>query len=157
MRLIEFYIDVAKECFNVGNFNSMAAVVNGLNSPVVQRLRVRAASCIPRAALQRAWSHVETSKLRILQHQLDPSGNFTSYRATLKAAIWRAQSGTAANERIVVPFLTLLVKDLLLVPHQCVRRLPNGHVNYAVSGHARHNTNAARRCSRHSLSSCATL
>uniref|UniRef100_A0A914SIY5 Uncharacterized protein n=1 Tax=Parascaris equorum TaxID=6256 RepID=A0A914SIY5_PAREQ len=37
------------------------------------------------------WLRVDKSKLQILQHQLDPSANFTSYRATLKAAIWRSE------------------------------------------------------------------
>jgi hypothetical protein len=78
VKLIEFYIDLAKECFNIGNFNSMMAIVNGLCTPAVSRLR-------------RTWHRVNTSKLEILQHQLDPSANFVSYRATLKAAIWRAQ------------------------------------------------------------------
>lgn len=39
VRLIEFFIDVAKECWNIGNFNSLMAVVAGLNNNSVKRLK----------------------------------------------------------------------------------------------------------------------
>lgn len=58
------------------------------------------------------WSRVEKSKLEILQHQLDPTGNFLSYRATLKAAIWRAKGAKNASERLIIPFFGLQLKDL---------------------------------------------
>lgn len=35
-RVLEFFIDVARECFNIGNFNSMMAIICeclGLGSP----------------------------------------------------------------------------------------------------------------------------
>lgn len=37
--MIEFFIDVARECFNIGNFNSLMAIIcewagSGLESPV---------------------------------------------------------------------------------------------------------------------------
>ena len=79
------------------------------------------------------WSRVEKSKLEILQHQLDPSGNFLSYRATLKAAIWRSEGAKQDAERVIIPFFGLLMKDLYLLFRRCVIPLPNGHLNYAVS------------------------
>ncbi|KAI4492331.1 hypothetical protein M0802_009841 [Mischocyttarus mexicanus] len=33
------------------------------------------------------WSKVQSAKFSILEHQMDPSSNFSSYRSTLKAAI----------------------------------------------------------------------
>jgi hypothetical protein len=39
VRIIEYFIDVAKECFNVGNFNSLMAVVAGLSLPPIARLK----------------------------------------------------------------------------------------------------------------------
>ncbi|KHJ80370.1 hypothetical protein OESDEN_19956, partial [Oesophagostomum dentatum] len=75
------------------------------------------------------WARVEKSKLEILQHQLDPSGNFLSYRATMKAAQWRAESA-GSNQTIVIPFFVLLLKDLFLLFHGSVRNLPNGHLNF---------------------------
>ncbi|VDM47394.1 unnamed protein product [Toxocara canis] len=87
VRVIEYFIDVAKECINVGNFNSLMAIVAGLSLPPIARLK-------------KTWLRIEKSKLQILQHQLDPSANFTSYRATLKAAIWRSEGAKNDAETV---------------------------------------------------------
>ncbi|KAL3080027.1 hypothetical protein niasHT_034585 [Heterodera trifolii] len=113
---VEFYIEVAKECVNCGNFNSLMAIVAGLSAQPVARLR-------------RTWNRVDKSKLEVLQRQLDPSGNFVNYRATLKAAIWRADSDTDGTNRLVIPFFGLLLKDLLMLFRKCVQPLPSGHFN----------------------------
>ncbi|VDM62784.1 unnamed protein product [Angiostrongylus costaricensis] len=118
VEVIEYLIDVAKECCEIGNFNSLMAIVAGLSLPAIIRLK-------------KTWSRVEKSKLEILQHQLDPSGNFLSYRATMKAAQWRAET-VGSNQKIVIPFFVLLLKDLFLLYHSNVRTLPNGHLNYVA-------------------------
>ncbi|CAJ0602714.1 unnamed protein product [Cylicocyclus nassatus] len=118
VEVIEFLIDVAKECCEIGNFNSLMAIVAGLSLPAITRLK-------------RTWARVEKSKLEILQHQLDPSGNFLSYRATMKAAQWRAETA-GSKQKIVIPFFVLLLKDLFLVYHGSVRNLPNGHLNFVA-------------------------
>lgn len=38
-KTIEFFIDVAKECINVGNFNSLMAIVAGLSLQPIARLK----------------------------------------------------------------------------------------------------------------------
>ncbi|KAI3411963.1 hypothetical protein GPALN_002018 [Globodera pallida] len=115
-KCVEFYIEVAKECVNCGNFNSLMAIVAGLSAQPVARLR-------------RTWNRVDKSKLEVLQRQLDPSGNFVNYRATLKAAIWRSDSNSEGGDRLVIPFFGLLLKDLLMLFRKCVQPLPNGHFN----------------------------
>ncbi|XP_026570292.1 ras-GEF domain-containing family member 1A isoform X1 [Pseudonaja textilis] len=53
-RIVEFFIDVARECFNIGNFNSMMAIISGMNlSPV--------------ARLKKTWSKVKTAKFDVLE------------------------------------------------------------------------------------------
>lgn len=53
-RMLEFFIDVARECFNIGNFNSMMAIISGMNlSPV--------------ARLKKTWSKVKTAKFDVLE------------------------------------------------------------------------------------------
>ncbi|KAL7990285.1 hypothetical protein Chor_013715 [Crotalus horridus] len=53
-RIMEFFIDVARECFNIGNFNSMMAIISGMNlSPV--------------ARLKKTWSKVKTAKFDVLE------------------------------------------------------------------------------------------
>ncbi|KHN78452.1 Ras-GEF domain-containing family member 1B-A [Toxocara canis] len=118
VRVIEYFIDVAKECINVGNFNSLMAIVAGLSLPPIARLK-------------KTWLRIEKSKLQILQHQLDPSANFTSYRATLKAAIWRSEGAKNDAETIIIPFFGLLLKDMFILHRRCTRLLPNGHLNFA--------------------------
>jgi len=39
VKIIEFWIETALECFNVGNFNSLMAIIAGLNMSPVGRLK----------------------------------------------------------------------------------------------------------------------
>jgi hypothetical protein len=41
VRVIEFFIDIAKECFQAGNFNSLMAIVAGLSLPAVCAVRLK--------------------------------------------------------------------------------------------------------------------
>jgi hypothetical protein len=65
------------------------------------------------------WSKVQSAKFSILEHQMDPSSNFSSYRSTLKAAMWRSAGATDERQRIVIPFFSLLVKDLYFLNEGC--------------------------------------
>lgn len=44
--MIEFFIDVAQECFNIGNFNSLMAIISEFSA---QRRRLAAAKLKPSA------------------------------------------------------------------------------------------------------------
>lgn len=50
---------------------------------------------------------------------MDPTSNFISYRSTLKAAMWRSAGATDDLQRIVIPFFSLLVKDLYFLNEGC--------------------------------------
>ena len=39
VKIIEYFIDVAKECINIGNFNSLMAIIAGMNLSQVTRLK----------------------------------------------------------------------------------------------------------------------
>lgn len=117
VRVMDYFVDVAKECINIGNFNSTMAIIVGLNMSSIQRLK-------------KTWLKVNKEKFEILEHQTNPSNNFSSYRSSLKAALWRSEGASADHERIVVPFFSLLVKDIYYLNEGCVNRLPNGHVNF---------------------------
>ena len=39
VKVIEYWIEVARECFNIGNFNSLMAIIAGLNMSPVSRLK----------------------------------------------------------------------------------------------------------------------
>ncbi|CAG0914910.1 unnamed protein product, partial [Notodromas monacha] len=164
MKMIEYWIEVARECFNIGNFNSLMAIIAGLNMSPVARLK-------------KTWSKVPTSKLSVLEQQMSPSSNFTSYRSTLAAAQWRSQTQSSnpivdglghirrvgpfpassssstssasshssagsphvtpnlrpdeeGRRRIIIPFFSLLVKDLYFLNEGCASRSPNGLINF---------------------------
>ncbi|CRL03296.1 CLUMA_CG016280, isoform A [Clunio marinus] len=116
-RIIEFWIETARESFNIGNFNSLMAIIAGLNMSPISRLK-------------KTWAKIQSAKFSILEHQMDSSSNFSSYRSTLKAAMWRSAGATDERERIVIPFFSLLVKDLYFLNEGCSNKLPNGHINF---------------------------
>uniref|UniRef100_A0A671WPT7 RasGEF domain family, member 1Bb n=1 Tax=Sparus aurata TaxID=8175 RepID=A0A671WPT7_SPAAU len=116
-RIIEFFIDVAQECFNIGNFNSLMAIITGMNMSPVSRLK-------------KTWSKVNTDKFEILEHQMDPSSNFSNYRTALRGATQRSETAHSSQEKIVIPFFSLLIKDIYFLNEGCASRLPNGHINF---------------------------
>ncbi|XP_071392656.1 ras-GEF domain-containing family member 1B-B-like, partial [Centroberyx affinis] len=116
-RAIEFFIDVAQECFNIGNFNSLMAIITGMNMSPVARLK-------------KTWSKVNTDKFEILEHQMDPSSNFSNYRTALRGATQRSETAHSSQERIVIPFFSLLIKDIYFLNEGCASRLANGHINF---------------------------
>ncbi|KAF5918120.1 hypothetical protein HPG69_018461 [Diceros bicornis minor] len=116
-QVIEFFIDVARECFNIGNFNSLMAIISGMNMSPVSRLK-------------KTWAKVKTAKFFILEHQTDPTGNFCNYRTALRGAAHRSLTAHSSREKIVIPFFSLLIKDIYFLNEGCANRLPNGHVNF---------------------------
>ncbi|KRT78642.1 hypothetical protein AMK59_7424 [Oryctes borbonicus] len=117
VKVVEYWIEVGRECFNIGNFNSLMAIIAGLNMSPISRLK-------------KTWNKIHSGKFAILEHQMDPSSNFSSYRSTLKAAMWRSAGATDQRQRIVIPFFSLLVKDLYFLNQGCSNKLPNGHINF---------------------------
>ncbi|XP_063819194.1 LOW QUALITY PROTEIN: ras-GEF domain-containing family member 1A [Pseudophryne corroboree] len=116
-RVMEFFIDVARECFNIGNFNSTMAIISGMNlSPV--------------ARLKKTWSKVKTAKFDVLEHHMDPSSNFCNYRTALQGATQRSQSANSSREKIVIPVFNLFIKDIFFLHKIHSNRLPNGHINF---------------------------
>ncbi|KAG8593695.1 hypothetical protein GDO81_000920 [Engystomops pustulosus] len=86
-RIIEFFIDVARECFNIGNFNSLMAIISGMNMSPVSRLK-------------KTWAKVKTAKFDILEHQMDPSSNFYNYRTALRGAAQRSLTAHSSREKV---------------------------------------------------------
>lgn len=39
VRVVEYWIEAARECFNIGNFNSLMAIIAGLNMSPISRLK----------------------------------------------------------------------------------------------------------------------
>ncbi|XP_052773958.1 ras-GEF domain-containing family member 1B-like isoform X2 [Mya arenaria] len=117
VRLVEYFIDVAKECINIGNFNSLMAIIAGMNMNPVARLK-------------KTWAKVNRAKFGILELQMDPSNNFGSYRSCLKAAMWRSHGASDSREKIVIPFFSLFVKDIYFINEGCSNTAENGSINF---------------------------
>ncbi|KAF7639889.1 hypothetical protein Mgra_00000810, partial [Meloidogyne graminicola] len=115
-RCVEFLLEIARECLAIGNFNSLAAIIAGLSAQPVARLK-------------KTWAKVDKSRLEVLQRQLDPSGNFAVYRATLKAAIWIEERSPRASNAVVIPFFGILLRDLFMHFRQCRHPGPAGNLN----------------------------
>ncbi|XP_032463382.1 ras-GEF domain-containing family member 1A isoform X6 [Phocoena sinus] len=145
-RMLEFFIDVARECFNIGNFNSMMAIIcecvgsRGSPSSTVwpissrpdPRCRPPAAgmNLSPVARLKKTWSKVKTAKFDVLEHHMDPSSNFCNYRTALQGATQRSQMANSSREKIVIPVFNLFVKDIYFLHKIHTNHLPNGHINF---------------------------
>ena len=50
--------------------------------------------------LKKTWAKVNTEKFAVLEHQMNPAGNFTSYRASLKTALWRSEGAVDDREKV---------------------------------------------------------
>lgn len=37
--MVEYWIETGRECFNIGNFNSLMAIISGLNMSPISRLK----------------------------------------------------------------------------------------------------------------------
>uniref|UniRef100_A0A0L8GTA3 Ras-GEF domain-containing protein n=1 Tax=Octopus bimaculoides TaxID=37653 RepID=A0A0L8GTA3_OCTBM len=155
--MIDYFIDVAKECINIGNFNSLVAIIAGMNMSPVARLkktlytlslfnvrdftlRQKADSLWFIAANKNThthniyvyvcWAKINKDKFSILEHQMDPTNNFSSYRLCLKAAKWRSEGAVDDRERVIVPFFSLFVKDIYFLNEGFSNRMPNGNINF---------------------------
>ncbi|CAH0402016.1 unnamed protein product [Chilo suppressalis] len=91
-RVIEQWVMTARECFNLGNFNSLMAIISALNMSSVTRLK-------------KTWSRTSAvcgQQLRQLELCVEPGGNHARYRAAL----------AAAPTETAVPLLSVTCRDL---------------------------------------------
>ncbi|XP_054613152.1 ras-GEF domain-containing family member 1B-A-like [Dunckerocampus dactyliophorus] len=115
-RVVKFFIGVAQQCLDIGNFNSFMAIIAGMNTSSVSRLK-------------KAWNKDNTRTFKILEHLMDPSYNFKNYGTALCDATERSNTEDNIQEKIVIPFFCLLMKDVFFLDESCANRLPNGHIN----------------------------
>uniref|UniRef100_A0A8C7C939 RasGEF domain family member 1B n=1 Tax=Oncorhynchus kisutch TaxID=8019 RepID=A0A8C7C939_ONCKI len=123
-RVMEFFIDVARECFNIGNFNSLMAIISGMNMSPVSRLK-------------KTWSKVKTDKFDILEvivhlisRSLPPS--FPPFPTPSPPPLPPSilPHSLPPSFPIVIPFFSLLIKDIYFLNEGCSNRMQNGHVNF---------------------------
>jgi len=102
VRLINYFIDAAYQCFRYHNFNSMIAILGGLNMKPVRRLK-------------KTWEKISMEKFVQLEQFIDVSKNFSTYRLILRTSIDEAEKCQWNSESLVVPFLSLVLQDVYFI------------------------------------------
>ncbi|CAF3162553.1 unnamed protein product [Rotaria sp. Silwood2] len=102
VKLLNYFIDAALECFNTGNFNSMMGILGGLNMLPVKRLK-------------KTWSKANRAKLDTLEKYMNPSKNFCIYRSIMKAATQRAEKHNWQPGMVIIPFLSIFLRDVYFI------------------------------------------
>uniref|UniRef100_A0A915JDW7 Uncharacterized protein n=1 Tax=Romanomermis culicivorax TaxID=13658 RepID=A0A915JDW7_ROMCU len=109
-KIIKKLIKVARQCRDFKNFNSMFAIVSGLEKPCVRRLHA-------------TWDKVSSKSLKMLedlQLLLDPSRNMSKYRQHLIQT---------SCEPPVIPLFPVVRKDLYFI-HECNATFCDGLINF---------------------------
>ncbi|XP_066915171.1 ras-GEF domain-containing family member 1B-A-like isoform X3 [Clytia hemisphaerica] len=110
IRLINFFINVGKHCLAIGNYNSLMAIITGLNMNAVGRM-------------SKTWQKVNKGRFKKLESEMQPEANFAQYRKILKERMEH-------REDLVIPVFSIFVKDIYFLNEGIKDKLSNGMVNY---------------------------
>ncbi|KAI8807395.1 ras guanine nucleotide exchange factor domain-containing protein [Cladochytrium replicatum] len=108
-RIIEKLIKLAGKCYKQNNYNTVLALVSGLNSSTVTRLK-------------QSWEAVESKRrkqLEDLESLVTPEHNYRIYRRTLEASMPNC-----------IPILSIYLKDILFM-NDGNPKLVNGMINFS--------------------------
>lgn len=111
VKLVNFFIEVGKCCFKKANFNSLMAIIVGLNMNAVARMR-------------KTWLKANQSLFKKLEHEMSPESNFRRYRDTLNERLKNRHKDN------VIPVFSILVKDIYFLNEGIKDRLPNDLINF---------------------------
>ncbi|EGO23624.1 hypothetical protein SERLADRAFT_469753 [Serpula lacrymans var. lacrymans S7.9] len=107
--VIKQFISVADRCRSIHNYSSMVAIVSGLNSPPIRRLK-------------RSWEQVNArymAQLGSCEMTIDSNKNFNNYRSTL-----------AKVSPPCVPFIGVFLTTLTFIQDGSKDTLPGALVNF---------------------------
>lgn len=110
VKVMEYFITLAMELIKLGNYNAVLEIVAGLGSSAIGRLK-------------KTWSAFSKSKKKQeydeIQELLSTDQNWIAYRTAFN---------NSAPPKI--PYLGLILTDLVFVEDGNPDRLPNGHLNW---------------------------
>jgi len=107
--IVEKFIQIAKILRELNNFNTLMAIVSGLNHSSVQRLK-------------KTWEGINSRSLATLheiEKTMNPAGNYTPYREI-----------EGRKYPYFIPFFGLVMKDLIFANDGNPKRLENGLINF---------------------------
>jgi len=96
VRMVKHFLKIAKQCKEAQNYNSMFAIVSGLNHTAVSRLK-------------QTWERVPEKYSKLLSDLnliMDPSRNFSRYRNMIKSE---------AVKPPLIPIYPMVAKDLTFI------------------------------------------
>ncbi|EIN12823.1 ras GEF [Punctularia strigosozonata HHB-11173 SS5] len=108
--IVKQFINVADRCRSMHNFSSMVAIVSGLNTPHIRRLK-------------RTWEQVNTrsmGQLGVCEALIDSNKNFNNYRKTLEKVTPPC-----------VPFFGTYITTLTFIQDGNPDMLPGGLINFS--------------------------
>lgn len=114
-RIVNYFIDVAKQCLKLGNFNSLMAIIVGLNMNSVARMA-------------KTWSKCNDNSFKRLEKIVSPDRNFYRYRKKLNKKL-------NEGSEYVVPVFSVFVKDMYVLNEGIKDRLPNNLINFQKFWH----------------------
>lgn len=114
VRTVERFIKLAKELRRLNNFNTLMAIVSGLNLSAVARLK-------------QTWEAVQgkyQSSLTHMEELVSPQQNYQKYRNLCD------QMEKEKYPQHFIPFLGLAMKDLFFINDGNPKRFDNGLINF---------------------------
>nr|XP_044622409.1 ral guanine nucleotide dissociation stimulator-like isoform X3 [Equus asinus] len=117
-RVVELWIQVAKECRVLGNYASLRAIVSALQSPSISRL-------------QKTWGRVARKSSRKLKRFI--KDQWVSRRQLVKEAtsmLTSLETGPIGAQKGLIPFLGTFLNYLLLLDTNMEDYLEGNEINY---------------------------
>ncbi|KAL7279895.1 hypothetical protein ACG7TL_006304 [Trametes sanguinea] len=108
-RVVKHFINVADRCRTMQNYSTMTAVISGLNTPPIRRLK-------------RTWEQVNAkvmSQLKICESTIDTNKNFNNYRSLL-----------ARIQPPCVPFIGVYLTTLTFINDGAEDKLGGNMINF---------------------------
>ena len=110
--MIEKFIEVAKHCYELKNYNTMTAILSGLSYSAVKRLK-------------KSWMFVRDKTISLFtkyESIMDPANNSNRYRSVL---------AKVGKKDPCVPFFGVFLKDFVFLNDGPPKILSNGLINFA--------------------------
>ncbi|KAI8986090.1 ras GEF [Trametes punicea] len=108
-RVVKHFINLADRCRTMQNYSTMTAVISGLNTPPIRRLK-------------RTWEQVNAkimSQLKICESTIDTNKNFNNYRSLL-----------ARIQPPCVPFIGVYLTTLTFINDGAEDKLGDNMINF---------------------------
>ncbi|RMZ93018.1 ras-GEF domain-containing family member 1C-like isoform X1 [Brachionus plicatilis] len=93
VKIVDFFIDTALYCYRVRNYNSLMAIITGLQS-------------YPTSRLKETWNYVDKNKWNKLVYFSDPLNNYRNYRNLFK------NNKQKKPDKLIIPAFSIIMKDL---------------------------------------------